>query len=198
MPSSLAEKVAGHSRQAKRVSSAYLEGMFAWLPIANDLFAALSAYEKFARQGDYSRSSSTESSSDGRRSTRVGVGGTVQSSFLRNLNQLGLANPALTAWQNLPLSFLADWGGNVGMVFAALSADVGLKGFGAWKIDSDTTLFECKVQEVWTVYCTDLSIRRVPIGTAVPTLDSLRIKPVQTSVTKALLGAALLHQALHR
>lgn len=44
-------------------------------------------------------------------------------------NQLGLLNPAKTAWQLIPFSFIADWFMNVGTVLGGLTDFVGLRIF---------------------------------------------------------------------
>lgn len=195
---SLAQQIASHSRRERRVSSAYLSAMFEWLPLAQDLHDLLGAYAKFARKGDFARAGSGAVSPDGKRTSRVAVGGTVSSAVDYNLNQMGLANPRLTLWQNLPLSFLADWGVNMSTALASMSADVGLAGFSACEISSRETTAEASVGGSWQVFRTDTYVNRTPISSAAPLLNSLRVKPVQLSVTKALLSAALLHQALHR
>jgi len=70
---------------------------------------------------------------------RTKVWYSVEPSYLSNLSQMGLLNPAEVAWELTPWSFVVDWFVPVGNVLEALTARVGvtfIDGFTSWKVES--------------------------------------------------------------
>lgn len=63
---------------------------------------------------------------NGQPTTKANYRGVVSNPGLRQLSELGLANPANLAWQLLPLSFLADWFIGIGTYLNAFTSGLGL------------------------------------------------------------------------
>lgn len=127
----------------KRLANAYLEYSFGWAPLVNDVYTAFTqTHNLITKKGATVRRYS------GRRlgltsdnwfdtdTSRAGAGGTIRNTKLSVVNQLGLANPALMAWNRLPFSFLVDWVLPISTHLGALTWDAGLSGQHAWYIDS--------------------------------------------------------------
>lgn len=98
----------------KRAADSYLETSFGWLQAASDAYGASSAIERgLSGKGTFVSGRATEYTSKhplgARGFAKVTLSGTIVHPGMRALNQLGLNNPALIAWQNVPLSFVADW-----------------------------------------------------------------------------------------
>ncbi len=55
------------------------------------------------------------------------IAASIESQTLRNMNTVGLGNPASIAWELVPFSFVVDWFVPVGDFLEAVSADAGLK-----------------------------------------------------------------------
>lgn len=98
----------------KRAADSYLETSFGWLQAVSDAYGASSAIERgLSGAGTFVSGRATEYTSKhplgARGFAKVTLSGTIVHPGMRALNQLGLNNPALIAWQNVPLSFVADW-----------------------------------------------------------------------------------------
>jgi hypothetical protein len=111
---------------------------------------------------------------------------------LWKLNQLGLINPASVAWELVPLSFIADWFGTIGLWLGGFTDFVGLsmnrkqhvifvKGQGHTRLEWGSTYIEFD----WRV----AAMRRV-LGIPGPTLA---LKPFRgLSVTRGLTAISLI------
>lgn len=100
----------------KQASSAYLQTQFGWMQLASDAYNAVNgsltrsvAGTRVQGRGNSVSSQNTNVLGKGQASVRVFLSGNVGNANLRDLNRLGLANPARTAWQLTRLSFVADW-----------------------------------------------------------------------------------------
>lgn len=122
---------------SKRISQGYLELSFGWLPMISDVHNATVAYTQgLLSAGDRisKRSGSTQnggmdlSNNTWAPEASASVSGVVRSNAVigANLNNLGLANPLLMAWNKLPFSFLLDWFVPVSTILGALTAGAGL------------------------------------------------------------------------
>ena len=56
----------------------------------------------------------------------------LDDTFSRDVNRVGLANPALIAWEVVPFSFIVDWGIPVANTLEAMTATHGLKFVGGY------------------------------------------------------------------
>jgi hypothetical protein len=100
----------------EKFSSWYLEYSFGWAPTVADIVAAVRSLGRelpigLVKGHGHQFLKGHFSTTDWTADVRVNCGGKV---FIVNPNAalldcLGLANPALTAWNLIPFSFLADW-----------------------------------------------------------------------------------------
>lgn len=99
----------------KNASNAYLQFSFGWGQLAQDVYNSLSGSLARSQKGQSvsgsGRSSNNQEETLGSKKAgyRVTLSGTVSNPVTRDLNRLGLANPARTAWQLTRLSFVLDW-----------------------------------------------------------------------------------------
>lgn len=165
---------------SKRLSEGYLEVQFGWLPAISDVYSAMDAFHSRVTKGQRVTSrgfvggDAVEVIGIDGKSTRVVSGATVRLSAtvsnpaLRTLNQLGLANPALVAWQLTPFSFVVDWFLPISHILGYYSSHIGL---------SNVTACEYTVSRVLTMYAK----RGVPL-TAWSDIRTVIRDPVPTSV----------------
>lgn len=125
-------------KSTKRLSEAYLEVSFMWVPLFQDIYNVLDYRHSKLKQGDTVRSQSFLG--DRNSHWRAGYYGRVTNETLANLNAYGLANPGQTAWQLTSLSFVADWLLNVSAVLGQLTAFVGFTMTSGWKLSMTSTV----------------------------------------------------------
>lgn len=126
---------------SKRVANGWLEVQFGWMPAISDAYNAVDAYNK----GLASRGSSVTKRSGSSRSRAISANpngqglvynpdavvsnstftGVVDNPTIQSLNEMGLLNPALLAWNLLPFSFVVDWFLPVSSVLAAMTVNAG-------------------------------------------------------------------------
>lgn len=131
------ERSWSRQRVVENPTALWLEYWMGWAPAYSDIYNALDAigrpypnqhisvgvnaqspnHERHQRAGDWFRESAVCSYS-----TQYALYGEVQitNHNLYLASQLGLTNPALTAWNVVPASFIADWVLNVGQVLDSL------------------------------------------------------------------------------
>lgn len=115
----------------KRVANAYLEYQFGWSPLINDVYNAVFNTHKLVTEKGvgFARTSGRYSSDFNKllEDRTVGrAGGVVKTPSSSALNQLGLTNPLLMAWNRLPFSFLVDWVVPISTLLGALTWTLGL------------------------------------------------------------------------
>lgn len=136
---------------SKALASGYLGGIFGWAPLINDLKngrqAILDAFGKPGPHGSITRSGVVdvdpqtyiafgdpkEAKGSIQIGSQQGVHYRVSNVVLAGLNQIGLANPLLTAWQILPLSFVVDWFFSISSFLGGLSTWLGLTFIGGYE-----------------------------------------------------------------
>lgn len=123
-----------HMPVSKRLASGHLEVIYGWTPLINDIYGGISVLQKgFADRGTVIRRSGSSYDADPMGNgagaplgAKVTLHGLVSSKNVLALNQLGLLNPALMAWNNLPFSFVLDWFIPVSTVLQSLTYHLGL------------------------------------------------------------------------
>jgi hypothetical protein len=126
---------------SKRIANGWLEVQFGWKPAISDAYNAVSAYNK----GLASRGSSITKRSGSSRNRALSTGpnggltydpskvssnatftGVVDNPSVVSLNEMGLLNPALLAWNMMPFSFVVDWFLPISSVLAAMTVNAGM------------------------------------------------------------------------
>lgn len=141
----------------RRLADGWLELEFGWKPLVSDVYSGIEAYHnrlkagqqlssgrKWANpggfnpgkrpgsplgtdsrgtQGTFDRMMTSGSNASAR------VYGVVSDPNLATLNQMGLANPALLAWQLLPFSFVVDWFLPISQILSYMTNNVGLTNY---------------------------------------------------------------------
>lgn len=130
-------------------SALWLEYWFGWAPTVADLMNAFEIYQRESSSGKpfiakgssrsligspddpfsvYSNSGYWKGQQDyGSVQVRIAGKVIVDSDVALKLNQLGLVNVPLTAWNLIPFSWFAGWFGNIAQVLGQLSDTVGLR-----------------------------------------------------------------------
>lgn len=231
LPPRIRAMISGHEASntrrdvARGFSSLYLEFHFGWAPLVNDIHDAMKVLDKpfktFRARGSATgvipdrsaipthnwedtdwRYSETR---EGSYKQRVMVQGDVviTNPNLAMMQQLGILNPAVIAWELVPFSFVLDWFVNVGDYLGSLTDFAGVELQNAHRTiftrysgnykktslpkqpNSNQTVSE--TWEASTVYC----FRRLGIGTG-PTIRPRTPKP--WGIRRGLAAASLLLQ----
>lgn len=128
----------------KSFASNFLEYHFGWSPLIHDIYDAVEVVNNplrsFTAQRGLGRITETFDvgynfgsvirKGVGVRDFTVAQGATVRAisnSTYHSLDQFGLINPAVVAWELIPFSFVVDWFANVGDVLASYSDFAGLE-----------------------------------------------------------------------
>lgn len=201
--------------KAKPFGDQFLEFHFGWVPMVQDIGAAMNvmqdtdfgehSYSASARQ-PYQRFTRSGNSTDfvrdqerGAITVRQGARFTVTNPNAFLANQMGFVNPLSVAWEAVPFSFVADWFVNVGQVLASMTDFVGVSVQDAYNTSFQTgnrtyqnvTSGQFATTKGFTstvVYCTRGAELAGP---------ALRIKPFQGfSCTRAATAISLLVQQL--
>lgn len=125
-------------KPSKRLASGYLEVMFGILPLMSSVHTAVNAYgngiltkgHKVSKVSGTKRLDLSKTFDPSQLSNlgRATISGTVKNPNIATLNQYGLLNPAMMAWQRLPYSFVIDWFLPIGTILGSLTAEAGLEG----------------------------------------------------------------------
>lgn len=115
------------------VSNSWLEYQFAIRPIVNDVYGAVEAFHDNLQAGRVVRAYGKYSSGEKGTVYRAGIVGVVRSENVRTLQQLGFTNPALAAWNLLPLSFILDWFLPIAPLLSYLDSTVGFGQTTSWE-----------------------------------------------------------------
>ena len=140
-PTVYARQRAERMVRLQRPTEAWLEYWMGWAPSVNDIYNAIDVIQR-PSPSDHRRASVRESIrleegdiniNGWKRSGFVDISYAlytdieVLNSNLLIANQLGLLNPAQTAWELVPFSFVVDWFTNVGQVLGNLNRFSGLR-----------------------------------------------------------------------
>jgi len=121
----------------RRSSSLFLEGIFGWVPLIQDIYDAFETLSEAHRSSPvrakhsmvYSKKVTGDPNSRLTTQTElgamVGAQGRMQNPNLALLSDLGLINPAAVLWDRVPYSFVVNWFIPVGSYLSALTDLVG-------------------------------------------------------------------------
>lgn len=191
---------------SKRLASGYLEYHFGWAPLLSDIHSSMEALSEKVRNGSVVHSSSFQGYDYGSSTVQTVKGlrtgyysryrGIVSDKKVRNMNAFGLANPALTAWELLPFSFVIDWFLPISPILANLTASLGLSdvaGYGLWSRISSQQQYRRSVGGPWIPDQTVMAIDRLVATVGfVPPLPSFTMNPFDSKYRRALSALALI------
>lgn len=140
-PTSYARQRVDRMARLNRPTEAWLEYWMGWAPAVNDIYTAIDVLQRpYTRQHARATSSEVVHHRNGTMAQQgwVKTGRSeikyalycdveVSNTNLLIANQLGLLNPAQTAWELVPFSFVIDWFTNVGQVLGNLNRFAGLR-----------------------------------------------------------------------
>lgn len=129
--------------KGRELANGWLELEFGWKPLIQDIYTAVDLYRnsvvsgqlvKSARYGDrfskrYSNGLSVGDWEEGSNRVSSRAYGIVSNPSAYTLNQLGLLNPALLAWNLLPFSFVVDWFLPISRILGHLTNRIGLSAY---------------------------------------------------------------------
>lgn len=184
---------------SRNQASKWLEYQYGWMPLISDLYGAQEQLKEGFRKEDqiYSVSRQVKQALNIRDPLLFLPNGNfvrsvtgeyfefakakyfvkVSNSSLSNLEQLGLVNPALIAWELVPLSFVVDWLLPIGNFLSGLTSSLGtsyVAGYVAMGIYLDATATSVRGTVKGTpsvINCQGYSFRRiveVSLPTSVP------------------------------
>lgn len=135
-------------KKGRELANGWLELEFGWKPLVQDVYTAIELYRDGLatrgqrvsahgyKSGYYSPGKTGLESKfsnlyAGNTTARVKsrAYGIVRNPNLFTLNQYGLANPALLAWQTLPYSFVVDWFLPISQILGAMTNRIGLSDY---------------------------------------------------------------------
>lgn len=153
---------------SKRLAKGYLEFQFGWAPLLSDVYSAVEAYSNgLATTGDRIRKKSgqltTKRNLDRPLEATATASGIVRNQGAARLNQLGLSNPALMAWNKLPFSFLIDWFVPVSTYLGGITASAGLGCFSLCTTTQQLTTFTTTGWDSSVIYRQTLRATRLPV-----------------------------------
>lgn len=140
-----------YTKASKALASGYLEGIFGWAPLINDIResrdAIMAAFKRkgkhysitrkgidtFAAGSYIAYGDSRIADGEVQIGSQQGAHYRIADSWVNGLNSLGLANVPATVWQSLPLSFVVDWFVSIGNFLEGLSAWHGLEFIGGYE-----------------------------------------------------------------
>lgn len=154
-------------------ANAWLEYQFAIRPLVGDVYGAIAEYHTKRQVGSAVKVSATVKNGAKGTVYRAGILATVRSKELRTLQQLGITNPLLAAWELVPLSFVIDWFVPIGSYLQYMDSTLGLENVQRWnstKVMSRYYALDPKrstewVREVYQRNTTFWEIPSIAVGT---------------------------------
>jgi len=148
-------------KETRHIANEWLRLQYGYLPTIQDIHDSIELFQKGLRKttplmssvrnisdggtmshvdGDINSTHWTKIDINWKTKYKMKVYYSVEPSYLSNLNQMGLINPAEVAWELTPWSFVVDWFIPVGNFLEALTARAGvtfIDGCSAYKVVSD-------------------------------------------------------------
>lgn len=203
--------------EKRGVASNFLEYHFGWEPIVKDIYTAAELLQlPFHEKSVKGKSPRVEDKQwldwynrDFRvMTTQCRLTGTVvlTNPNLWLLNQLGLLNPAIVAWDAVPFSFILDWFGTLGTYLNSLTDFLGLElknVCAGTRVDCKTVTYAGREGTGWgtgmpLVYDVATTIEEVCVRRTLGLIGpSVHLRPLKRlSITRAATAVALLVQKL--
>lgn len=125
-------------RNADVISGAWLEGRYGWRPLIGEIESAVEALQ-IAKRKIYTGRAGFDTSWSTTRNVLIvkpvyeadmtvredfTVGSRAMYAALIEADLRGFINPAVTAWELVPFSFVVDWIYNIGKTIAAISSEI--------------------------------------------------------------------------
>lgn len=183
----------------KNASKAYLQFQFGWGQLAQDAYNSVSELGNRSREGEYVRGRGTAAargeqplggSSAG---YRVTLSGDVKNANLRDLNRLGLANPARTAWQLTRLSWVLDWWMGLAQTLGYYGWDTGLQNTQRTTVSATVVERQYQIGGEYASWRTRTLWNRTVSSTPITHIGFVRSDPgVNLSIGQAITAIALL------
>lgn len=200
--------------KGKELANGWLELEFGWKPLVQDVYAAMEVYRNGiasrgqmvtaigVKSGYYKPSPSKLShlnrysnleANDLRPRLKSKAYGVVSNPLALTLNELGLANPALLAWQLLPFSFVVDWFLPISQILGTLSNRVGLSRYVVCVVSefNDASVWNCD-----PVLSGQKKVTRYIFDSAFA--DTVNLSPRSLGLWHAATASALIRQSFGR
>lgn len=198
-----------NSKRGKELSSGWLELEFGWKPLVQDVYTAVELYrgtivrhgqlvksQRFGDKFERKRSMQTTENEIVSMSNRVSARayGIVSNPSAFTLNQLGLLNPALLAWQLFPFSFVVDWFLPISRILGHLTNNVGLSSYIICTTSERSTTYKYNCEGPW--YSPSREVFRRVSSSAFPLTTNL--SPRSLGLWHATAATALVAQSFGR
>jgi len=121
-------------QRSGQIANLWSEITYGWSPFVQDIYGALETFQKGLSSYGQEVSSQAGSlgtsnlSGEGALAAKANIRGRVINPTARNLQTLGLLNPASLVWEKLPFSFVFDWVFPIGDIFTSFTSDAGMAG----------------------------------------------------------------------
>lgn len=200
-------------KKGKELANGWLELEFGWKPLVQDVYAAVELYRNgLASRGQMVVATGSKSgyykpvgsSFENRYSNLIQNQlapriksrsyGVVRDPNLFTLNELGLANPALLAWQLLPFSFVVDWFLPISQILGMMSNRIGISNYAVCVVYETNQASKWRCSGVLTKL--SKTVTR-DVRSSIFT-DVTRISPRSLGLWHAATSAALIRQAFGR
>lgn len=144
-------------RPTRHAAENYLKLKYGLIPLMSDIYGTYTLFQELVKPAllvkahatvhdrvdlDVNPTSGWARSGSATRTTSCHLFARIDDRFAQTVNRLGLANPALIAWEVVPFSFVFDWGIPVANTLEAMTATQGLKfvgGYTAYRGEGRTT-----------------------------------------------------------
>lgn len=202
-------------QKGKELANGWLELEFGWKPLVQDVYVAMEVYRNgIATRGQmvtapgiktgYYRPSPTGDSHMNSYSNleannltnrvKSKAYGVVSNPTAFTLNQLGLVNPALLAWQLLPFSFIVDWFLPISQILGVLTNRVGLSQYAICVVSEYNSASQWRCDPV--LNNTQKVVTRFVFRSVFT--DSVNLSPRSLGLWHAATASALVRQSFGR
>lgn len=114
-------------------SSIWLELQLGWQPLIQSIHDSVHKLNETTKQRKSTSARNGNIVTTEKARVKAGVVATVSNTNTQKLNELGLLNPALLAWNKVPYSFIIDWFLPIGAILQTLSMHFGYSAIVGWE-----------------------------------------------------------------